>query len=83
MKTKNIEREFTIVVKMNQRWIPEFLSMLDAMERLGKQGSSRKIKFYSDGDGDFRPKFDWDVKGIELNRVTDKNGQIRLSYDAG
>lgn len=45
---------------MNERWIPHFLSMIKYMERLGGLGSSRKVSFYSDGDGDFRPKFTFD-----------------------
>lgn len=42
---------------MKDRWVPHFLGMLYQMERLGKQGSSREVTFYADGDGDFRPKF--------------------------
>lgn len=42
---------------MKDRWVPHFLGMLYHMERLGGQGSSRTVKFYADGDGDFRPKF--------------------------
>jgi len=74
--------KFTIEVEMKDRWIPYFLSMLKYMERLGGLGSSRKVTFYADGDGDFRPKFKWspalkdDVKPIE-----DHNGD--RFYDAG
>lgn len=44
---------------MNERWIPHFLGMLKYMQQLGSLGSSRKVGIYSDGDGDFRPKFEW------------------------
>lgn len=48
---------FTIECEMKDRWVPHFLGMLTAMERLGKLGSSRHVTFYADGDGDFRPRF--------------------------
>lgn len=77
------KKKFTIQVEMKDRWVPHFLSMLKYMEHLGNLGGSRHITFYSDGDGDFRPKFDWSE---ELNDETkpakeDKSGN-RL-YDAG
>ena len=53
-------KEFTIKCKMNERWIPHFLAMLKYMQQLGSLGGSRWVKFYADGDGDFRPKFEWD-----------------------
>ncbi len=58
-------KEFTIKCKMNERWIPHFLGMLKRMEYLGNLGSSRWVGFYSDGDGDYRPKFEWD-KGLPV-----------------
>jgi hypothetical protein len=51
--------QFTIKVTMKKRWVPHFLGMLDYMQRLGGVGASRKLSFYSDGDGDFRPKFEF------------------------
>jgi hypothetical protein len=39
------------------RWVPYFISMLQEMENLGANGSSRYLCFNSDGDGDFHPKF--------------------------
>lgn len=50
---------FTIECSMEERWIPHFLGMLKAMESFGSMGCSRRITFYSDGDGDYRPKFTW------------------------
>lgn len=67
---------------MNERWIPYFLGMLKYMEHLGNIGSSRKVSIYSDGDGDFRPKFDWEIKDIvKVEYEEDKYGN-RI-YDAG
>lgn len=57
---KQEEQTFTIKVTMNKRWVPYFLGMLKMMERLGKLGASRSVALYSDGDGDFRPHFEWD-----------------------
>ena len=76
---------FTLECTMKKRWVSTFLSMMTYMEHLGDIGSSRKVALYSDGDGDFRPKFEItidpsiDVKKIEP--VMD-NGGHRL-YDAG
>ena len=44
---------FTIECEMNKRWVPHFLGMLKYMQQLGGLGGSRKVSFYSDGDGDF------------------------------
>jgi len=67
--------EFNIKVTMPKRWIPYFLSMLRYMEHLGSLGSSRMLAFYSDGDGDFRPKFESEIKIPEVLMDT-KTGEI-------
>lgn len=54
-------KEFNINVTMEERWIPYFQSFLHEMQSMGNAGCSRLIGFYSDGDGDFRPKFDYDI----------------------
>jgi hypothetical protein len=74
-------KRFTIAVEMQERWIPDFLSMLNYMQHLGSVGSSRKVTLYSDGDGDFRPRF---KPSIEYKKVEprDDSGGNRL-YDAG
>jgi len=73
--------EFTVKVKMEKRWIPFFLGMLDRMQYLGELGSSRDIVFFADGDGDFHPTFEWDID-VNLNpgKVT-KSGEV--FFDAG
>lgn len=54
------EVKITIKAKMNERWVNDFLSMLKYMEHCGKIGHSSVVGFYSDGDGDFRPTFEFD-----------------------
>ncbi len=74
--------KFTIEVEMKDRWIPHFLGMLQYMQLLGAIGGSRTISFYSDGDGDFNPKFEWDNKlPVELDGASDTNGD--RFFDAG
>ncbi len=74
--------QFTIKVTMRTRWVPQFLSMLKYMQRLGGIGASRKVSFFSDGDGDFNPKFEWNESlPCDESPVEDINGN-RL-YDAG
>lgn len=58
------EVEITIKAKMNERWVNDFLSMLRYMECCGNMGHSAIVGFYSDGCGDFRPKFEFD-RGYE------------------
>lgn len=59
MKTDIVE--FTVKCTMRKDWAVMFISMLKRMQYLGAIGSSRYIAFYADGDGTFRPKFDFDV----------------------
>lgn len=72
--------EFNIKVTMEDRWIPHFLAMLNYMQYLGCIGSSRVVGLYSDGDGDFHPKFEFD-KSL-LKDVNPRNNDNRY-YDAG
>lgn len=67
---------------MDKKWVPHFLAMLKYMQHLGSIGSSRSVTFFSDGDGGFRPKFEWE-KGLPANvkPVYDTNGD--RTYDAG
>lgn len=52
--------KFTIEVEMEERWVPSFLGTLALQQRLGGLGRSRHVAIFSDGDGDYRPKFKWD-----------------------
>lgn len=74
--------EFTIKATMRSRWVPHFLAMLRYMQQLGGLGGSREVGIYSDGDGDFHPKFEWnDTLPSEATPVRDDDGN-RI-YDAG
>ena len=74
-------KKFTIEVEMKERWVPHFMSMLKYMEQLGTIGSSRNVTLFSDGDGDFRPKFKADIEFEIKEPVKDIDGS-RI-YDAG
>jgi len=76
------EAEFSVRCRMRARWVPHFLAMLRYMQRLGSVGASRRVSLFSDGDGDFRPRFEWDgslPSGAEPRR--DEGGN--REYDAG
>ncbi len=74
-------KEFTIRVKMRERWIPHFMSMLRYIESLGSVGASRMVSIYADGDGDFQAKFEADVDWEIKEPIKDDDGD-RI-YDAG
>lgn len=57
------------------------MSMLKYMEYCGSVGRSRRVALYSDGDGDFRPKFATSTEWDEKEPIKDDNGH-RI-YDAG
>ncbi len=73
---------FRIEVDMQDRWVPHFLAMLKYMERLGNLGGSREVAIYSDGDGDFRPKFKW-RKSLPSDAKPVKDRDGHHFYDAG
>lgn len=74
-------QKFIIECEMEERWIPYFMSMLKTMESYGNIGSSRKVGIYSDGDGDFRPKFNTDIKYEKKSPIKNDNGNV--IFDAG
>ena len=78
-----MKKKFTIEVEMEERWVNDFMSMLDKMEYLGNLGASRTVSIYSDGDGDFRPKF---KSNVDWSRVRPRDVDDDLNdnhYDAG
>lgn len=76
------ESTFTITCTMRARWVPHFLAMLKYMQQLGGQGSSRNVTLHADGDGDFRPKFQWaDDLPADGKPILDCDGD--RTYDAG
>jgi peroxiredoxin len=82
---------FNIKVTMNERWVNDFCSMLKWMESCGNLGHSSVVGFYADGDGDFRPKFEFDrefekTHGIWQHERTDEQGPLprpEVIFDAG
>jgi hypothetical protein len=74
-------KKFTVKVEMPERWIPHFMSMLKYMESLGAVGSSREVAIYADGDGDFHPRFETNIKYETKKPVRDNHGN--RMYDAG
>jgi len=74
--------KFTVECEMRERWVPHFLAMLKYMQKLGAQGSSRKVTFYSDGDGDFNPKFKWDAS-LPSDAKPRRSDDGDNFYDAG
>ena len=75
-------RKFNIECEIPERWVNDFCSFLEHLERNGKIGRSAVVGFYADGDGDFRPKFkihtDYEkTDGIKMEHIPEK------LYDAG
>lgn len=76
-------KKFTIEVQMEERWVDHFMSMLNRMEHLGNLGASRTVSIYSDGDGDFRPKFITDLAWKNVNYGKEDDDLSNNHYDAG
>ena len=76
-------KKFTIEVQMEERWVDHFMSMLDRMEYLGNLGASRTVSIYSDGDGDFKPKFNTDITWDKVKHLNGDNDLNDNHYDAG
>lgn len=79
-----MKKTFTIEATMEERWIPHFLSMLNAMHENGAVGHSGVVGMYADGDGDFRPKFrvDMHYDNVEPS-VRNDYKIVDAIYDAG
>ena len=81
-------KTFNIEVTMDERWIDDFCSMLKWMESCGNLGHSSIVGFYSDGDGDFRPKFKINTEfkmteGYRRKDHKDDMPKLEVIYDAG
>lgn len=83
VKTNKNEKTFNIEVTMKERWIDDFCSMLKYMEKCGNIGHSCTVSFYSDGDGDFRPKFKIDTEFNETEGYRGKETKSEVFFDAG
>lgn len=80
------EINFTIQCAMEERWVASFIKMLESMRYCGNIGHSEYIGLYSDGDGDFRPKFYYDAALQDIGNpplvIKNPSGQMTM-YDAG
>lgn len=76
--------KFTIECEMKDRWVSPFLSMLKNIEHNGEIGHSEFVGIYSDGDGDFRPKFNTDISFAVFHPYPDNEYQMNniKFYDA-
>lgn len=74
---------FNIKATMNKRWVDHFCSMLKRMEYDGSLGHSEAIGFYSDGDGDYRPKFEIYTDYEEIKGRNPDYTTVKTIFDAG
>lgn len=72
-----------IKATMDKRWVDHFCSMLAYMEHCGNIGHSAIVGFYSDGDGDFRPKFEFDREYEKQDGYREKLPDLEVIFDAG
>lgn len=72
--------KLNITVELQERWVPHFLGLLKRMQVLGQMGSSEIVRFFSDGDGDFRPTFTWDSDVEPARPHQTEHGEV---FDAG
>lgn len=79
-------RKFTIECEVNERWVDQFCSMLHYMESCGNLGHSSVTAFYTDGDGDFRPKFNINTDYKQVSGFNASDGRMptpEIIFDAG
>lgn len=81
------KKTITITATMEERWVDYFCSMLECMEGMGNIGHSCAIGFYADGDGDFRPKFNFDTEYTKQHGRRRYEGtklpDLEIIFDAG
>lgn len=71
MKVGEDEYYFSVKVVMKKRWVPYFLSFLYELQCNGNLGHSEMVGLYSDGDGDFRPRFAVDDPELDWSHFKD------------
>ena len=76
-------KTFSIEVTMEERWIDHFCSRLKYLARCGDVGRSEIVALYSDGDGDFRPKFEIGTDFNITNSRASLARNVTTLYDAG
>lgn len=81
-KDKYDNVEFIIKCKMKERWVNQFCSLLKEMERNGSAGHTSVLAFMADGDGDFRPKFDFNIHYKEECARLHRYNKGNVDYEA-
>lgn len=82
-KERNDIVEFNVSCTMKKRWANQFIAFLECLESYGRNGCSRVVAFYADGDGDFKPRFSTDLVGVDpVEPKKTKDGGYDL-FDAG
>ena len=81
------ERTFNIEVTIPERWVNDFCTMLDYMQKCGQAGHTSTVALYADGDGDFRPTFKIDTEWEPTEGIWRKDGYLthppEVLFDAG
>lgn len=72
-----------IEATMNERWVDDFCSMLKYMQFCGNAGHSAIVAFYADGDGDFRPAFEFDREHTPKYGIRKPECSPEILFDAG
>lgn len=67
----------SITYRMKRRWLPHFIAMLKTMQSFGNAGHSGHVAFYADGDGDFRPKFNFYVGTTPVEELSEPLAEVR------
>jgi hypothetical protein len=76
---------FIVTCTMKRRWAAQFIGMLQYMQKLGSWGSSRDVSFHADGDGDYRPRFQFvgDLPEANEGREIGVRDSGKRHWDAG
>ena len=72
----------TINADIPERWLNDFFTFLKRMEANGSVGNSEMLGFFSDGQGDFKPKFEFVgcmPRYVEA-KTYDVQGQMQVYY---
>lgn len=72
--------KFTVSMDVNISQAIALKAFFDEWTKLGKQGSSRYVGFYVDGDGDFKPNCEVNFENME-QYSDNKFQEMALIYD--
>lgn len=77
-----MKKNLKITVEIEERWVPYFCSFLKKMEYNGNIGHSALLGFYSDGDGDFRPKFKINKNYEKVDSLTRSSYKTKTEWNS-